>query len=105
MKLTCNKIYVFKEGTKQHKFTIRYVIFDPRKKAIHSDEAKALARKDMKISKVKMKDKYDVIYAKSSKAKRKLIFTICPKPESDTIFIIPKRFRSEARRVIATYFG
>lgn len=102
--LTCDKFYVFWAGTKKHKFTVRYVVFDP-KKAISSDEAKKLANKSMHITKREMSEKYDVMYAKSSKLKRKLIFTFCVKPEADTIFIIPKKYRKEARKVITTYFS
>ena len=100
-KLVCNKIYVFFEGTKKHKFTVRFIIFG--KQAITTDEAKKLANRSMHVTKRELAEKYDVIYGKASKSKRKIAFTLCAKPEANTIFIIPKKHRREAKKVIEAF--
>lgn len=100
-KLVCSKIQVFFEGTKKHKFTVRFIVFG--KQAITTDEAKKLANRSLHITKRELAEKYDVLYGKCLKKGRKIAFALCVKPEADTIFIIPKKYRKEAKKVIENY--
>lgn len=103
------KVRVFEEGKKKSKFTMHYVIFDPKKRAVTGDEAKKMANKVMKINKAKLKDEYDVIYAKAYKArmgrKNTTFYKLCVKMEANCIFVIPKKWRKEARKTISEYFN
>lgn len=102
------RVHVLEKGTKKSKFTMHYVIFDPKKKVVTADEAKNLANAVMKISKQKLKDNYDVIYAQAYKdrmgRKSVMCFKPCTKIFANCIFVIPKKWRKEARKAIQEYF-
>ena len=102
------RVHVLEKGTKKSKFTMHYVIFDPKKKVVTADEAKNAANAVMKISKQKLRDNYDVIYAQAYKDRmgRKSVtcFNPCIKMFANCIFVIPKKWRKEARKQIQEFF-
>ena len=102
------RVHVLQEGTKKSKFTMHYVIFDPKKKAVTGDEAKKMANAVMKISKQKLQDNYDVIYAQAYKDRmgrqKVTCFRPCTKIFANCIFVIPKKWRKEARKEISGFF-
>ena len=102
------RVHVLQEGTKKSKFTMHYVIFDPKKKAVTGDEAKKMANAVMKISKQKLQDNYDVIYAQAYKDRmgrqRVTCFRPCTKIFANCIFVIRKKWRKEARKKISEFF-
>ena len=86
-------------------FTVRWVTFNPRKFTLNADDVKDIMRKKMKKSKDTLNNEYDVIYARASKAGRganvRTDYSICVKPFANTIFVIPKSHRKEARKAIS----
>ena len=52
------RVHVLEEGKRKSKFTMHYVIFDPKKKVITGDEAKKLANAVMKISTPRLQSAY-----------------------------------------------
>lgn len=103
-----NRVHVMKKGTKKSLFTMHCVVFDPRK-ALTGDQVKRRANRGwMHISNKKLKENYDVIYALATKEKmgRKKVWVFKPvvKPDANTIFVIPKKYRKEARKAIMDYF-
>ena len=95
-----------KPGTDTAWFTIRWVTFNPKRYAMTSSEVKDEIRKWMKKSRAVIENEYDVIYAKASRAGRattgyKTEYMICVKPFANTIFVIPKKHRKEARKIIS----
>jgi len=98
------KIYRTKEGTKQILFTFRFIIFDPKRHFIGTDEAKEICRKADRIPKAKMKDEFCSIYATSTtvgRGKNKHIeFNKSTKTAADTIFIVPKKYHRMALKDI-----
>lgn len=98
------KIYRTKEGTKQILFTFRFIIFDPKKHFIGTDEAKEAWRKADRISKAKMKDEFCSIYATSTtvgRGKNKHIeFNKSIKTAANVIFIVPKKYHRMALKDI-----
>lgn len=99
------KIYVYKEGnSKKIDYTMRFIPFDPGKKFISTPEAKDLCRKDMHCSKKKMAEEYDSMYGIFSKVGRgknaKIGFNRSTKDAANVIFVVPKKKRREAWRVL-----
>ena len=93
-----------KPGTKQNWFTLRFIIFDPEKHFVSTDEAKELWRKESKISKQKMKDEFISVFATAEvvgRGKTKhLEFNKTTKNAANTIFIVPTKWRREAYKEI-----
>lgn len=102
-------IKVFDEGKKRSKYTLDYVIFDPKKEPVTGDDAKRLAATRRKISKAKMKEDFDVIYAQAYKdrmeRKKATFFKVCTKAFANCIFVVPKKWKKEAKTVINEYFN
>ena len=90
------------------RFTMHMIIFDPKKSAITSDEAKKIANTSMKISKARLKIEYDVIYAQAFKdtmgRKKVTMFKPCTKTFANCIFVVPSKWRKEAKKAISEYF-
>lgn len=86
-------------------FTLRWVTFNPRKFTLNADDVKDIMRKKMKKSKEMLETEYDVIYARATKEGRgdnvRTDYSICVKPFSNTIFLIPNKHRKEARKAIS----
>lgn len=97
------KIQVCKEGKKQHDFTIRFFVFNPKKHFIGTEEAKDLVRKDMHCSRKKM-DEYDSLYGLWMKVGRgknaHVEFDKTLKSAANVIFIIPKSKRKRCWDII-----
>lgn len=102
------RVHVYKKGTNKSQYTMHYILFDPSRRVVTGDEAKALANKVMKISKKRLKEEYDVVYAMALKDrmdKQKVtIFKTCLKLHANCIFVIPKKYRKEARKEIGEFF-
>ena len=99
------KIYrTEKPGSKRILFTFRFIIFDPDKHFVGTDEAKELIRKEIKVSKKKIKEEYCSIYATSTivgRGKNKHIeFNKSTKKAADTIFIVPTKYHRMALKDI-----
>ena len=99
------KIYrTEKPGSKKILFTFRFIIFDPKKRFVGTDEAKEIVRKDTRISKKKIEEEYCSIYAVSTivgRGKNKHIeFNKSTKTAADTIFIVPIKYRAMANKDI-----
>ena len=99
-----SKIQVLKKDSKQHDYTIRFTIFDPKKKFISTPEAKDACRKQMRCSKKKMDEEYDSIYAvwiKVGRGKNTHIeFNKTTKDAANVIFIVPKKHRKDSYKII-----
>ena len=97
-------IKIVKDGTKKILYTLRFVRFNPKKKFVGTPEAKDLFRKEMHISKKRMTEEYDSIYAtviKLGRGKSKHVeFNVVPKSAADIIFIVPKKHKKEAYKSI-----
>ena len=93
-----------KPGSKKILFTFRFIIFDPKKHFVSTDEAKDTFRKIMRISKKKMADEYCSIYATSTTVGRginkHIEFNKSTKTAADTIFIVPKKYHRMAMKDI-----
>ena len=91
-------------GSKKILFTFRFIIFDPKKHFVGTDEAKDMIRKEIRISKQKIKDEFCSIYATSTvvgRGKNKHIeFNKSTKTAADTIFIVPVKYRRMATKDI-----
>lgn len=103
------RVHVYDEGKKKSKFTMHYLIFNPKKGfVVNKPEALEAANKVMHISNAKLMDRYDVLYCKASNdrmgRKKVWVFSPCPKPESNCVFVIPKKWRKEARKAIFEFF-
>lgn len=102
-----NKIKVLAEGSdKKVAFTIRYFVFNPKEVFIGTDTAKEVCRREMHCSKKKMTEEYDSIYGiwmKIGRGKNTHIeFNKTTKNAANIIFIVPKKHRKEAWKVINT---
>lgn len=100
-----NKIKVLEHGSvKKINFTIRYFVFDPKKHFIGTDIAKDVCRTEMHCSKKKMNEEYDSIYGvwmKIGRGKNTHIeFNKSTKTAANIIFIIPKKHKREALKVL-----
>lgn len=100
------KIAVKKPGTNRSWYTMRFIIFDPKKHFIGSDEAKEILKKELNwhISKKQLKDEYSGMYAVAEtigKGKMKHIeFNTCAKTAANAVIIIPNKVKREARKEI-----
>ena len=98
------KIKIVKEGTKQILYTLRIIIFDPKKYFVGTDEAKEYWRKHDRISKARIKDEFGSIFATSTlvgRGKTKHFeFNKSTKKEADVIFIVPNKHKKEAFKKI-----
>ena len=87
-------------------FTMRFIIFDPKKHFVSTPEAKDLCRKEMHCSKKKMDEEYDSLFASWIKVGRgkntHVEFNKSTKTGANVIFIIPKKYRKDAWTVINT---
>lgn len=85
-------------------YTIRFIIFDPKKHFVSTPEAKDLCRKDMHCSKKKMDEEYDSLFGSWIKVGRgknaHVEFNKTLKNATNVIFIIPKKYRREAWQTI-----
>ena len=98
--MNSSKIKVMREGSKKAiNYTIRFFVFDPRKKFISTPEAKDLCRKEMHCSKKKMDEEYDSFYGtwiKIGIGKRAHVeFNKTTKDAANVIFIFPKKHRRD----------
>lgn len=93
-----------KPGSKKIIFTFRFIIFDPKKCFLGTDEAKDFWRRHMGISKKKMEEEFSSIYATSTvvgRGKNKHIeFNKSTKMAADVIFIVPTKYRYIAAKDI-----
>ena len=91
-----------KPGSKKILFTFRFIIFDPKKHFVGTDEAKDFFRRYTKISKKKMTEEFCSIYATSTVVGRgcnkRYKFNKSTKTEADTIFIVPVKYRRMAMK-------
>lgn len=98
------KVSVVKDGTKKISYTLRFVRFNPNKHFVGTQEAKDIFRKMMHLSKKRMTEEYDSVYAtviKVGRGKSKHFeFNVTPKSAADIIFIVPKKHRREAYKHI-----
>ena len=98
-----NKIQI-KTSNNRPLFTMRFIIFDPKKHFVSTPEAKDLCRKEMHCSKKKMDEEYDSIFASWIKVGRgknmHVEFNKSTKTGANVIFIIPKKYRKDAWTVI-----
>lgn len=99
------KVYVSKDNnSKKIDYTMRFILFDPNKNFISTPEAKDLCRRDMHCSKKKMTDEYDSMYGLFSKVGRgkntKIEFNKSTKNAANVVFVVPKKKRREAWRVL-----
>ena len=87
-------------------FTMRFIVFDPKKHFVSTPEAKDLCRKDMHCSKKKMTDKYDSLFAFWMKIGRgrgtHVEFNKSTKAAANVIFIVPKKHRVDAWQALKT---
>ena len=99
-----SNIPVLKNDSKQHYYTIRFTIFDPKKHFISTPEAKDAVRKAIHCSKKKMNEEYDSVYGVWTKVGRgknaHIEFNKTTKAAANVIFIIPKKHRKESYKVI-----
>ena len=107
MKKLC-KFEIKKAGYKKNLYTVYFIIFDPRKYFVGTDEIKDILRKERHISKAKVKDEYDTVFATWEKVeysgrKKHIEFTISPKQAANTIFVFPKKHRKDAYNWIKNY--
>lgn len=102
--VSVHRLKVFKEGTKRVAYTVRFIVFDPKKYFVSTPDAKDLCRKQMHCSKKKMNDEYDSIYGvwmKIGHGKNTHVeFNNTTKAAANVIFIIPKKYRRHAYEVI-----
>ena len=102
--INMSKIQVLKKGSKQHDYTIRFTIFDPKKNFVSTPEAKDACRRFLHCSKKKMVDEYDGFYGVWMKVGRgknaHIEFNKTTKQAANVIFIIPKKHRRDAYKII-----
>ena len=91
-----------KPGSKKILFSFRFIMFDPIKHFVSTDEAKEIIRKRIRISKKKMKEEFCSIYATYTvvgRGRNKHIeFNKTTKTAADVIFIVPVKYRSMANK-------
>lgn len=108
-KIIGGNIKVFDEGKRRSKYTMDYIVFDPKKNPQTGDDAKRIAAIRRKIGKAKMKEDFDVIYAQAYKIlmgkKKATSFSTCTKAFANCIFVVPKKWKKEAKAVINEYFN
>ena len=101
---SATKIFVYKEGTKKILYTLRIILFDPKKHFIGTDEAKEAWRKTDKIPTKKMKEEFCSIFAVSTKVgkgrNKHLEFNKTTKNAANVIFIVPTKYRRDAYKAI-----
>ena len=106
MKKLC-KFEISKPGYKKNLYTVYFIIFDPKKHFVGTDEIKDFLRKERHLSKAKVKDEYDTVFATWEKAgigrRRHIEFSISPKQAANTIFVFPKKYRKDAYSWIKNY--
>ena len=99
-----NKIQVLKKDSKQHDYTIRFTVFDPKKHFVSTPEAKDACRKQLHYSKKKMDEEYDSVYAVWMKVghgkKTHIEFNKTTKAAANAIFIVPKKNRRDSYKII-----
>lgn len=102
-------IKIVEEGKKKSKYTIAYVIFDPKTRVVSADEAKKMEARRRKIGFAKMKEDFDAIYVKAYKDKmgrrNVTMYKVCKKAEANCIFVVPTKWKKEAKKVICEYFN
>ena len=109
MKLTKKNLnygnyYIHLKDNNQINFTIRYVVFNPKKLFVDSATAKDIIRKDIHMSKKKISEEYDAIYGcwiKVGRGKNTHVeFNRTSKVAANIIFIIPKKWMRKAWQVL-----
>ena len=92
-----------------NRYTMHYVIFDPKTNKVTGEDAKNLANAVMHISKARLKLEYDVIYAQAYKdfmgRAKVTMYKTCTKAFANCIFVVPTKHRKDARKVINEYFN
>lgn len=100
-----NKIQVLKEGSmKKVEYTIRFIMFDPKKHFVSTQEAKDLCRKEIHCSKKKMNEEYDSVWGvwmKIGRGKKAHIeFNKTTKTAANVIFIVPKKYKIKTWKIL-----
>lgn len=94
------KIEIAKAGHNKNLYSLYFVIFDPKKHFVGTDEIKDMVRKKRHISKAKIKTEWDTIFATYEKAgtgrNRHIEFNLAPKSAANTVFLFPKKWRKDA---------
>ena len=95
-----DKIEIAKAGYKRNLYSLHFIIFDPKKHFVGTDEIKDLFRKQRHMSKAKVKEEYDTIFGTWEKIgwgkSRHIEFNLTPKSAANTVFLFPKKYRKEA---------
>lgn len=100
-------LYVHKkEESKKADYTIRYIVFNPKKFFVGTDIAKDVWRRIMHCSKKKMNEEYDSIYGvwmKIGRGKNTHVeFNRTTKTAANVIFIVPKAHKRHANTVLSS---
>ena len=102
-------VKVFDDGKRKSKYTMDYVIFDPRGRNLTGEEAKRLVDKRRKIGMTRMNEEFDIIYTQAYKdylgKKKATFFKPCTKAFANCIFVVPKKWKKEAKKIISDYFN
>ena len=102
-----DKVEISKAGHKKNLYTLYFVVFDPKKHFVGTDEIKDMVRKKRHASKAVMKAEYDTLFATWEKVgigrNRHVEFNLSPKSAANTVFLFPKKHRKEAYDWIKRY--
>ena len=102
-----DKIAIQKAGQNKNLYTLYFIIFDPKKHFVGTDEIKDLVRKKRHISKATIKAEYDTIFATWEKVglgrRRHVEFNLAPKSAANVVFLFPKKYRKDAYNWIKNY--
>ena len=102
-----NKTEIAKAGYKNTLFSIYFVVFDPKKHFVGTDEIKDMFRKKRHMAKAKVKTEYDTIFATWEKVgwgkSRHVEFNLTPKSAANTVFIFPKKYKKDAYDAIGRW--
>lgn len=94
-----------KENSNKIDYTLRYIVFDPKRFFVSTDFAKDVWRIITHKSKKKMNEEYDSVYAEYitiGRGKNKHVkFSKVPKNAANIIFIVPKAWRRHSYKVIS----
>ena len=94
------KIEIAKAGHKKNLYSLYFVVFDPKKHFVGTDEIKDMVRKKRHMAKAKIKAEYDTIFATWEKVgvgrNRHVEFNLAPKSAANVVFLFPKKHRKTA---------
>lgn len=103
-KLGLGTIYRFTKSVKKPTYTMRFIPFNPLEQFVDTAMAKDIWRRRMHISKKKMTEEYDGIYATWMVVGRgknaHIEFNKSNKAAANIIFIVPKKWRLDAYKSI-----